>query len=224
MDKNIIKENLTSVLFVLISLSAGFLYLISEYKELENKKSLFNQKLHEEKIKLNNQKNEVKLMRKDLEKEILQAKLTYKNELTKIENFTNQNNSSIEKKLHNYKINTNTLINKKNLEIETLQNKINNQKSQIDNLSTQLTHIEKEKQELINFIDNINNAEKISDLISKHALEFSKIDKNTYKYYSDYMRAIDEFEAIHSLIKTYKLTNEFSPFIRKMRKKYYVNN
>lgn len=223
MDKNIIKENLVSVLFVMIALSAGFIYLITEYKALENQKSTFSQKLHDERIKLNEQKNEIKLVQKDLENQILQAKLKYKDDLVEIKSIQNKSSLIESKEFQQYQIKMNTLVGKQDIEIENLTNKINVRDDEIITLNKTLEEIKKENQKLSILINDMHNAEKISNLISKHLSKYSDINKNKYDKYEHYLQAIDEYESIHSLIKIYKLTNEYSPFIRNMKERYYDN-
>ncbi|XOB63503.1 hypothetical protein ACMC56_06740 [Campylobacterota bacterium DY0563] len=223
MDKSIIKENIASVLFVMITLSAGFIYLITEYKALESKKSILSQKLNDEKIELNEQKNEIKLMQKDLENQILQAKLKHKDDLVEIKNIKSKSSLIESKEYQQYQIKMNTLVSKQGIEIENLTTKINIRNNEIIILNKTLEKLKKENKELSTFINNMHNAEKISNLISKHLSKYLNISKNKYDKYEHYLQAIDEYESIHSLIKTYKLTDEFSPFIRNMRKKYYLN-
>ena len=94
MDKNIIKENLTSVLFVVIALSAGFIYLITEYKDLETKRSSLEKEYTKEKMNINNQKNDIKLMQKDLENKISQDKIKYNHNSINMKNLQNKRTNS----------------------------------------------------------------------------------------------------------------------------------
>ncbi|WP_148626081.1 hypothetical protein [Aliarcobacter cryaerophilus] len=204
MNTNIIKENLSSFIFVAIIMCGGFYYIIEENKVLQK-----------EKLIINNEKNEIELMKKDLDNKILQGKLDFKDNLKIISDLQKENNSEIQK----YEVS----INKKDLEIQNLRKIINNKDNEIVNLNISNSELKIDKEELIKQIGMMNKAEKITGLISEFSKKYSAIDKNTYDKYSDYIQVVREYEGIIGLINSYKLNYEYENFIRNMNKKLYVD-
>lgn len=226
MNINIIKENLSSFIFVILIMIAswgtGFVYIIKEYKALQSEKVAHQEQVQKEKLQINNEKNEIELMKKELENKILQAKLDIKDNQKVIIDLQKEGNAEFIKEFQNYKVTMNSMINKKDLKIESLVQAVNTKDNEIVSLNALVLELKSNKEELTKQIEMINKAEKITNLISQFSKKYSAIDKDTYDKYSDYVQALREYEGIVGLIKTYKLNDEYSDFIRNMNRKLYV--
>ena len=226
MNINVIKDNISSFVLVLLllggTLGSAFVYVFLEYKELQKEKINFQEAKQKIELELVKAKHNLELQRKNFE--IQKTKYNSNTELTKSNLIDNANLKAMkcEETLQRYKYQSNTLLTTKDIDIQNLQNKVDEQKNQMNNLYASLEKSKEKNLLLEEYIKKLNAAEKISQLISEYSKKYAAISKDDYEKYSDYMEASRQFEAIDGLIKVHHLEKEYATFVRLMNQKLYV--
>lgn len=228
MNKNVITDNIASFIFVLLlfssALGSAFIYVFLEYKKLQQEKIDFHENKLKSELEFIKVKHDLELEIKNFE--IQKTKYNSNNELTKSSLIDNINLKVIkcEEILQNYKYQSDTLFATKNIEIQNLEKELYEQKKQFNDINTRFEKIKEKNILLEESIKKMNIAEKITQLISEYAKNYSSISKNNYEKYSDYIEASRQFEAIQGLINVYHLEKEYEDFIRLVSKRMYIHN